>query len=156
MPNIANMTPEQLVAEIRQACADMEKTARHMSMAATLLHARTRQSSFREAAADTAGPLEGMAREVAARIRQDAANEMANVYTLYANTWHRFAGMVLQGVRRTGSSERIMKRLEERRVTAPEPPKPEPPRRSAEASRGGSVEDLMELYGEATVTHASR
>lgn len=157
--NLAQCTHEQLVAEIRRASADLEDTARYMGQASAILHERTRRLDFREAAGRTASIPEGTSREEADRLRQTAVNEVASVFALYSNTWHRFAGMVLQGVRRTVSSERIMKRLEEtRRVTseAESHASASPPKRAKEPVAQAPMEDLVALYGEETVNHAQR
>lgn len=157
--NLAQCTHEQLVAEIRRASADLEDTARYMGQASMLLHERTRRLDFREAAGRTASIPDGTSREEADRLRQAAVNEVASVFALYSNTWHRFAGMVLQGVRRTTSSERIMKRLEEkRRVTAESGTTPSTPvpKRTKEPVAEVPMEDLVALYGEETVNHAQR
>ena len=157
--NLARSTPEQLVAEIRQAREDLEDTARYMAEASMLLHTKTRQAPFREAARQTANIPEGTHREAAERLQQAALSEVSSIYTLYANTWQRFAGMVLQGVRRTTSSERIMRRFEEKRGVATEveeeapPPAPRP---VLVPETQNPMEDLVELYGVETVNHAQR
>jgi hypothetical protein len=157
--NISHFTPDQLVAEIRRAREDLEDTARYMGAASLLLHARTRRSDFRESARQTAVIPEDTSREATERLRQTALNEASSIYTLYANTWHRFSGMILQGVKRTASSERIMRRLEDKRVVARdvEPVTPTPqvkPVKEPEAP--APMNDLVELYGIETVTHAQR
>lgn len=150
--NLARLSPEQLVGEIRQAKADIEATARYLGQAAMLLHAQARRSDFREEAGRRMVVPEGTPREVAERLRRDAGVETSGVYTLYANTWQRFAGMVLQGTRRTASSDKILRRLDGRQSVVGEgggaPPPPSPV--------SAPTNDLMELYGVETVTHAQR
>ena len=157
--NLSRLSPEQLVLQIRQACEELEEAARYMGEASLLLHTKTRRPDFREAAARTARVPSGAAREVEARIRAEAVSDISSVYTLYANTWQRFAGMVLQGVRRTTSSERIMKRLEEKQILTSDPePEEAPPTPKTETPTETPLlmEDLVALYGVETVTHAQQ
>ena len=151
--NLARMSPPQLVEEIRQAQADITALARHMGQVAALLHTQARKPDFREVEGRKASIPDGAPREVVERLQRDAGIETSGVYTLYANTWQRFAGMVLQGVRRTTSSDRILRRLEERHPADPRPPAPPVPTPQPAAP---STNDLMELYGIETVTHAQR
>lgn len=153
--NLATATPEQLVAEIRRARADIEASARYMATASAMLHAKSRRADFREAARQTATVPDGAPREVIARLQDAAYVEVSSTFMLYANTWQRYAGMVLQGVRRSSSAERIMQRLEDKRqLTTPEPPPV--PRRASEPQPSTMMEDLVELYGVETVNHAQR
>ena len=154
--NLASLGSDQLVTEIRRAREELEDTARYMAAASIHLHAKVRRSDFREAASRTASVPEGAPREVADRLRQEAISDVSSVYILYSNTWQRFAGMVLQGVRRTTTSERIMRKMEEKRGVLEEAPPPPPKKRVLSSEDQPAMEDLVNLYGIETVTHAQR
>lgn len=157
--NLSRMKPEQLVVEIRRACEVLEDAAHYMGEASMILHTQTRRPDFREAAGRTASIPDNTPREAAERIRRETVADVSSVYTLYANTWQRFSGMILQGIRRTIPSQRIMKRLEEKQgfthgssleITE------EPRRRKATPEAQTSMNDLVELYGIETVNYAQR
>ena len=152
--DLTRLAPAQLVAEIRGARTEIERTAQYIAEASLILHTKARKAPSREQARVAATYPEGTSREAVERIQQAAAREQTAVYTLFANTWQRFAGMVLQGARRSVSSDRFMKTFEER-YAAPEPEPTAPPKRTAPpvtAPPGG----LEELYGTEMVTHAQQ
>lgn len=155
MPQSFNrLTSEQIVAEIRRAKSEIESSARHLMSAATELHARTRRPDFRELASQVDIP-EGMDRVAADRMRQDAVGEAISVYTLYANSWLRFAGSVIQAIRRSGNAEKLLLRLEGKRgISTQVLPRQHPSKRLVSPETPG--DDIAQLYGVEMVTHAQR
>lgn len=157
-PNLAHLTPDQLVAEMRRVQNDLEGAVRYLGEAATILHAQVRRPAFREEASRKAMVPDGAAHEVAERIRQDVVSQTSNAFTLYANTWLRFSGMVVQGIRRNIPSERLMSKMIGARQTQTEPDVSPPARKPlAPVPALAPEEDLVALYGvEMVDQHAQR
>jgi hypothetical protein len=77
------------------------------------------------------------------QVRRAPADDNTSVYITYANAWMRFAGMVNQGVLRTASASKVLRRLTPRAEQAVPPVKKEvPPEKVAETP----VDSVLEMY----------
>lgn len=128
--NPQTMTPQEIVAEIR----DIQKG---LSRGATRIHE--------------------LSRALYHRMRRTAPGDDTNVYITYSNAWTRFAGMVSQGLVRTRSAERILGMLRTEEPPPQTPPPPPPTRERQESSPERSpMEDLIAAYQEETPFDADR
>jgi hypothetical protein len=144
MRNPVKMSEEEIVTEIRALSGELNKTALRISELSKNLHDR------------------------AVRLRRDPdepTRDMGAVYVAYANAWGRLGGLVGQGVRRTASLDRavqggrerlaaVSKQRENERIAAERAAARKASLDALLAKTQGSVDDLVELYGEDVVTNA--
>jgi hypothetical protein len=169
--NASTMTDRQLIAEIAQLRGEMEHRAARIAELSRTLYVQTRRKGPRQEAErlkEEIYEVEGLTRRAsdemrpalqerlsALRIAHRTQEERLSTYTFVANTWTRFAGMVIQGIQRTRSSDRLLRQLpdaEEPEIEQDEPEAPPPaPVGEGETS---PMEDLIEMYGEGDVNHA--
>lgn len=98
--------------------------------------------------------VHGLAQGLYHRMRRSPVDDNTPVYIAYANAWMRFAGMVNQGVVRTVSASKVLRRL-----TPTDAAKPEPPQQKKAVQQpspeSSPVEDLISMYGEDAVVEQS-
>lgn len=177
MPNAKRMDPREIVAEVQQLGGEIEQRLSRIFELSDTLYNSVRHGHFRQ----ERERLETDLRLVRARfdralqnnespelLRQlqatvevierqlEAHREIVPVYTMFSNSWKRFAGSMHQGLRRNASIDRVVQQVQRKHgvdeVVTSRPQPPVPP-----ANRNSGVEDLVELYGEETVNgnHAS-
>lgn len=127
--NPQTMTPQEIVAEIR----DLQKG---LSRGATRIHE--------------------LSRALYHRMRRTAPGDDTNVYITYSNAWTRFAGMVSQGLARTRSAERVLGMLRQEEKEPPTPPRQEAEERQESIPERSPMEDLIAAYQEETPFDADR
>jgi hypothetical protein len=144
MRNPVKMSEEEIVTEIRALSGELNRTALRISELSKNLHDR------------------------AVRLRRDPdepTRDMGAVYVAYANAWGRLGGLVGQGVRRTASLDRavqggrerfaaVSKQRENERIAAERVAARKASIDAIFAKNQGSVNDLVELYGEDVADHA--
>lgn len=113
------MTPDEIVAEIGTLHQDLQsKLARVQGLAQGLYH----------------------------RVRREPPDDNTTVYLTYANAWMRFAGMANQGVTRTVSASKVLRRLtpvSETTAVAPERKKVS----SKPKEDTAPIDALISMYG---------
>jgi hypothetical protein len=174
MPSTKRLNPMEIIAEVQDLRGEIEHRAARIFELSDILYTSVRHGHFRQErerlqadiqlldsrlsrATSHEEPHETL-RQIQAALDgaqyQLALHEGAvPVYTMFANAWKRFAGSMHAGIRRTASIDRLVAQLQQRQGvteaaqggTRQSPPTPTPE---------GSVEELVELYGEA-VTNAS-
>lgn len=144
MRNPVKMSEEEIITEIRALSGELSKTALRISELSKNLHDR------------------------AVRLRRDPdepTRDMGAIYVAYANAWGRLGGLVGQGVRRTASLDRavqggrerlaaVSKQRENERIAAEKAAVRKASLDALLAKTQGSVDDLVELYGEDVATNA--
>ena len=175
--NPQHMTDTAVIAEIHKVRDEIEERAMRLAELSRTLYIQARRQGTRreyERLGDEVHALEGSIRtanrdqlpaiqERLVKLRQDrqAQQDRISAYTVFANNWTRFAGMISQGLQRSRSTDRILNRLPASTQTEPAPaPVLEPSMASTdhgrESSHGSSpLEDLIEQYGEESL-HAER
>ncbi len=176
MPNAKRLDPREIIAEIQHLGGEVEqRVARIYELSETLygsirhghfrherdrleqdlrlVHARLDRAIQREEPHEQIRQLQEAERAIERQL--DAHGDIVPVYTLFANSWKRFAGTIHQGLRRAASVDRVVVQVQQKHgvseiVEAASQPAPAP------AQPGMGVEELVELYGEETVNaHAS-
>lgn len=137
--NATQMSPQEILAEVSEHKETMERSAARLRELSKVLHDR---------------------------MRRDTTEEDSGVYLAVSNIWTRFAGMVTQGLSRTGSADRMLRMIptpeekaEAQRVT--EKRKERHARRKKQkaveaAAQQSPVEALMEMYSSEDVANAGR
>jgi len=111
------MTPDEIVAEIGTIHQDLQaKLARVQGLAQGLYH----------------------------RVRREPPDDNTTVYITYANAWMRFAGMANQGVTRTVSASKVLRRLTPVAEVAATPERKKAPKPKEDAA---PIDDLISMYG---------
>lgn len=140
--NPAHMTPEQIVAEINGLREGIQRGATRLQELAQDLYSRSRRTSPNHLVA--------------------AGQDPRSIYITYSNALKRFSGVVLQGLQRTHSAERILGLLPKNGEMPPQEPVP-PPRRRGVVTAGSAhsmpvetspLRDFIEIYGEEIVSDA--
>ena len=94
------------------------------------------------------------------RCRQNTADEYANRYLSFANTWTRFGQMVEASLQRTNSAARLVGSIAADRQAAADDDARVQRQAARRAKKAASQQaprtDLVELYGEEMVTNAAR
>jgi hypothetical protein len=132
--SISAMSPEQIVAEIGLLRESMSTTATRVLELSRMLYSQTRRT---------------------------ASGGTTAAYIAYANGWQRFSGALIQGLKRTGSIDRLLlraQRAEVERKEHEEAARVAAARKERKALRAPSegLGDLIEIYGEEMVRDASR
>ena len=175
MPNLRTMDPMAIIAEIQELGGEIEVRLSRIFELSDTLYSSVRHGHFRQ----QRERLETDLRLVTARLERamtqgeapaalqqiqgavdnlehqlEGHHEIIPVYTMFANSWKRFAGSMHQGLRRAHNMSRLVRQVQQKhgltsQATSPTPatPQAQPP--------GGGGDDLMELYGEDTVNYAS-
>jgi hypothetical protein len=116
------MTPEEIISEIGTIQDDLQhKIAR----------------------------VHGLAQGLYRSVRKTPADDDTAIYITYANAWMRFAGMAHQGVSRTASTSKILRRLAPKVEESPQKLAKSTPKKSAIVPEATPVESLITMYGEA-------
>jgi hypothetical protein len=128
--NPANLQPQEIVSEIADLRDYIDQSTRRIYELSRTLHDRMR--------------------------RMDPGGDSRGIYTTYANSWSRFAGMVQQGLQRTRHADRVLGLLPRNEQTEPQTPAPAPvPVNQAQIVPAPSpLEDFISLYGEEMVHDA--
>lgn len=167
--NSSLMTPDEIVQEIKEIRGEIERSADRLYELARVLYTKVKRTDPQERMVprsdsqeqtDSRPELQKRGRDT-----QNIPTTVRSSLSTYANAWARFAGVVGQGLRRTASIDRVLKlahqqeqdrqeqrqRLQDRenrrikKVTSPS---------SLIPSEG--VEDLVALYGQEVLDHASK
>lgn len=167
--NPQHMTDTAVIAEIHKVRDEIEERAMRLAELSRTLYIQARRQGTRreyERLGDEVHALEGSIRtasrdqvpaiqERLVKLRQDrqAQQDRISAYTVFANNWMRFAGMISQGLQRSRSTDRILNRLPASTQTEPAPAavlEPMVPTDHGQESSHGSspLEDLIEQYGE--------
>jgi len=160
--------PQEIIAEVQQLGAEIEQRLSRVFELSETLYNSVRRGPFRQEKErltadlqliqtrlsrgheppERVQQLEATARQIEDKL--DAHEEIVPIYVMYANAWKRLAGSMHQGLRRTASVERLVSQVQRKHgVDEQATERPEPA--AAPAQGTGSVEELMELYGEETV-----
>lgn len=126
--NPLHMTPDEIVAEVRELRTGLERGARRIHELSRTLYHRARRSG----------------------------EDNAPAYITYANSWTRFAGMVSHGLARQSNVERLIRPVTPPPDTEAVPTPPTPPTTKQPSGHHVSMEDLLEMYRVGDVTHADR
>jgi hypothetical protein len=88
--------------------------------------------------------VQGLAQGLYHRVRREPPDDNTSVYLTYANAWMRFAGMATQGVTRTVSASRVLRRL----TPVANEDAPTPRKQAVKAKEATApIEDLISMYG---------
>ncbi len=175
------MPPEQLVAEIYEIRDDITRKASRLAELSQALYDQARRRGARreyERLASLVGELEGFIRNASGEQAEEAQAELVRAqheqrvqrdrlaaYTVFANTWTRFAGMLVQAVQRARSAERVLSQLPPvaqteqprgRRVPEPVEATPPPAPHADPVPQRTMLEELIEMYGAELVGDADR
>ncbi len=175
MPNPKRLDPIEIVTEVQQLGGEIEARLSRIFELSDTLYSSVRHGHFRQERerlendlrlvrarfdrATARGESPDLLRQLQTASEQlerqlDAHGEIVPVYTMFANSWKRFAGSMHQGLRRTASVDRLVQQVQRKHgVTEVVEARPQPS--PAPFARGAGVEDLVELYGEETVNAAS-
>jgi hypothetical protein len=152
--------PQEIIAEVQQLGAEIEQRLSRVFELSETLYNSVRRGPFRQEKERLTADLQliqtrlSRGHEPPERVQQldklDAHEEIVPIYVMYANAWKRLAGSMHQGLRRTASVERLVSQIQRKHgVDEQATARPEPA--AAPAQGTGSVEELIELYGEETV-----
>jgi hypothetical protein len=171
MPNAKRLDPTEIIAEVQTLSSEIDqRLSRLLELSDTLynsvrhghfrqererleadrrlLAARLDRAMQRQEPHDTLRQLQGALDGIDAQLA--AHHDVVPVYTLFANSWKRFAGSMHQGMRRAASVNRIVRQVQEKHGVEHEAQA----RREAQpatTSPDVSIDELVELYGEETV-----
>lgn len=138
--NPALMEPDEIIQEIKNLRGDMERSATRLYELSRVLYTKA---------------------------RRDPDVDRTPSRILFANAWGRFSGAVGQGLRRASSADRVLEVPERERQDREERDRREEARKVRQEARehkrninpslipSDGVEDLVELFGQEVVNHAT-
>lgn len=175
MPNTRRMDPKEIIAEVQQLGGDVERQLSRIFELSDALYASVRHGHFRQErerlegdlrllrdrfdratarveAPETLRPLQAAIDGLVHQL--EVHTEVVPVYTMFANSWKRFAGSMHAGLRRASNINRLVVQVQQKHGLTNQPQRATPPSPTASATSSG-VDDLVELYGEETVNYAT-
>jgi hypothetical protein len=93
--------------------------------------------------------VHGLAEGLYHQVRRAAVDDNTPIYITYANAWMRFAGMANQGVVRTASASKVLRRLttpEQQEAKQAEVRKKKPDLKAKQTQEQSPMDSLIEMY----------